>query len=167
MSSNKRIMVIDIQKKVIQLRLQKLVITILLVLSIIFFGLTGVVKNTFLGLDKYAYLVIFAAVYILYIVYQMMAELNYIYFNDSGNKIIIRYFSTSILNTRKHSIEIPKEMFYGFKIEKKLLGVKQILTLFQKNGKNIAQYPPISISLLNKYQRGDMNKTLLNYGKAV
>jgi hypothetical protein len=156
-------MIIDLKRTVIKIQLRRFITLIAFVIVIIFIMLLGSLKDIYLGLTKYQWAMIVSVLYIIFAIYESLLDFNYIYFNDEGNKILFRYFSMSFFNRKKQSIEIPKEFFGGYTVEKSLAGIKQKLTLYQRIKDKNAKYPSVSITALSKMQTSDLLKTLDKY----
>lgn len=156
-------MVIDIQRTVIKTQLRRfltLIGLIIIVTAIIFIGRLG---KDFLGLNKYQWALIVTGVYFLSIILEAFFELNYIYFNDEEGVIVLRYFSMSMFNRQKNSIEIPKKVFRGYQVKKSLLGMKRKIILLQRLKDKDVKYPAVSVTGLNANEFQILVKTLDKY----
>ncbi len=156
-------MVIDIKRTVIKTQLRRLIVVVcfILVLLIVLIGVNE--KYTVLGMNKYQWAMIIGLLYFLSIVFESILDLNYIYYSDRDEHIIFRYFSMSILNKKKNSIEIPKNVFAGYQLISSMKGIKKKIILLQKIKDKIAKYPPVSISSLNKRQFKQLIDSLDKY----
>ncbi len=134
--------------------------------AIIFFPLiivlttTDLVKTTFLGLNKYYWAVVVAAIYILQNIYEYLKDYKYIYFSDEEGKLVLKYVSLRPFSNKKYSIEINKNDLYSYKIKHFPFNFKQELILFVHTPQGIAKYPPISISALYEKEFNQMKKIL-------
>jgi len=128
----------------------KFIMTLIFTILIIFTGFTKWFEEPVFGLDRVYWVVIIVISWLLLISLQSLRQPCYIYFEDAGEKIIIRYYPLKILNQKKNSIEIPKKDFIKFNTEKFLFGRFEKLILYQRFRKGIAKYPPISLSAVNK-----------------
>ncbi|MGD2035482.1 MAG: hypothetical protein PVF73_10525 [Bacteroidales bacterium] len=156
-------MVIDIKRTVIRTQLRRLITIILFTLIILLVVLTGNVQNTFIGINKYQWALILALVYSISIIFESALEMNYIYFADKDDIIMLRYFSMSLFSKKKNSIEIPKKAFGGYQLIISLWGMKKRIILYHKIKDKEAKYPPVSISSLNKKQINQLTLTLDKY----
>jgi len=156
-------MIIDIRRTVIQKKLRSFFITIAVILIIVLVLFTNIYNEDLLKISKALLTVIIVAIYLLTILFNIIRDFNYIYYNDDGDKLVLRYFSLSIFAQKKNSIEIPKRSFAGYKIEKSLAGLKEKLVLLQQLEKSIARYPAVSISSLNSQQKSDILNSLNKY----
>ena len=125
--------------------------------------LGGSLQHNYLGITKYQWALIVGALYALLAVAEAILELNYIYFSNTDDRIMLRYFSMSFFNRKKHSIEIPIERFGGYYLKKSLWGIKKKLILIQRVKNVDAKYPPVSITALNKQELKKLLDTLNNY----
>lgn len=145
-------MIIDIKRTVIKTQLRRLITLIGFTIVILVIVLLGNRQNSFLGFDKYQWGIIIGILYFLTLIIDSVFELNYIFFSDDDDKIILRYFSMSIFNKKKNSIEIPKKLFGGYELLSFLNGMKQKIVLMERVKEKNAKYPPVCLSGLNKNQ---------------
>jgi hypothetical protein len=125
--------------------------------------LVGSLRKDFLGLNKYIWALLIGCVYILVLISEAFLELNYIYFSDDTELIILRFFSMSIFSRKKNSIEIPKKVFRGYEIRKALFGLKKKIVLFQRLKDKDVRYPAVSLSGLNSKEFELLIKVLDRY----
>lgn len=92
-------------------------------------------------------------------------EYNFIIYKDTDDKIIMRYYPLHPFHDKFKSIEISKASFSHFELEKKSLGLREDLYLFQSSTKGLAKYPGISLSALSKEQRSKILASLSKYSK--
>jgi CDP-diglyceride synthetase len=156
-------MVIDIKRTVIKTQLRRLIVVVFFILVILIVLLGVSEKHTVLGMNKYQWAMIIGLLYFLSIVFESVLELNYIYYSDRDDPIVFRYFSMSIFNKKKNSIEIPKNAFAGYQLISSLKGMKKKIILLQRIKDKIAKYPPVSISSLNKRQFRQLIDSLDKY----
>lgn len=158
-------MIIDIRRTVIKKKLRSFFTTIAVILIIVLFLFTNFYKEEMFNIDKTLLIIIISALYILTIIFNVIRDFNYIYFNDDGEKIVFRYFSLSIFTQKKSSIEIPKGSFAGYKIEKSLIGLIEKIVLLQQLERKIARYPAVSITALNSQQKKNLINSLNKYSR--
>jgi len=156
-------MTIDIQRTVIKTQLRRFITIILFTVIVLIIILGGSLRNDFLGINKYQWALIAGAVYLIAILAESMLDLNYIYFSDNDNKILLRYFSMSFLNKKKNSIEIPIDRFSDYILTKSLGGLKKKIILVQRIKNVDAKYPAVSLSALNKEQLDSLLAALAKY----
>jgi len=142
---------------------RKFLLTCLFLTLFVIIGFSNYFKNPVLGLDKSTYLICLGILYILQIIINAMLKHDFVFYGDMGDKIIMRYYPIRVLNQKKHSIEIPKNKFAGFEIEKFLFGLKERIILYQKTQSGIARYPAISFSAVDKKDRESIKKALSQY----
>ncbi len=124
-------MTIENQKTVIRIFLRKMLIAIITVVIIVSMLATNWFKPELLGITQYQWIVLVVAIYILLIGGSWLRGLNYIYFNDKGDKLIIRYYAIRPLGRRKKAVQIPKTALAKYEIIKTNLGLKKVLILHQ------------------------------------
>ena len=153
-------MIIDIRRTVIRKKLRSFFTAIAVILIIVVVLFTNIYNEDVLEINKGLLTAIIIAVYLLTILFNILRDFNYIYYNDDGDKLVLRYFSLSIFAQKKNSIEIPKRSFAGYKIEKSLAGLKEKLVLLQHLESRIARYPAVSITSLDSRQKSDIINSL-------
>ena len=146
-------MTLDNSKALISLRIRLFVQTVLLIALIILIYFVKIIDFPLLGLNETAWTLIILSVYFILAFYPMVLNYQYIYFSDEDDKIIFRYFMAGIVGGRKNSVEISKESYAGYRVEKRFLGLDRSIILFQHLPKGLAQYPPVHISILSKKER--------------
>ena len=162
-------MTLNTEIKVIKSRLRAMFAPIITTIVLVLILLTNWFDQPVLGLTKSNYAILIIAAYVIFIVYNSLKNNFYIFLSTEKNKLTIRYYSLSLFNNSKKSIEIPLETLHNFKIETKRGGLLKLLTVYQKTNKGVAKYPPISISILDKEELQLVSNTLKkfskNYGK--
>lgn len=140
----------------------KLILGIVVVIFIVLMLITSLPKfierNT--GLTTEWSIGIVIGLYFLFFIYFIVKGSAYLSYNDEGTKIIIRTFKLGPFNSKKISIEIPKNELHKYSVIKK--GIKEELHLYVRKGNKISKYPPISIVSITKAQKELFFKTLDN-----
>jgi|GEM_PF-724420 hypothetical protein len=149
-------MVVDNKKTVITLQLRKLLLLFLLSVTVVllfYIDLFNFNQN---------YLVIaLISLYTVYYIWGLVRRYHYFYYSDlSPTKLVFRFYSLAPLSKRQNSIEIRKDEFFKFSIQKRWLGLRKELILYTQTPKGIAKFKPISISLLSKTQVQDLSLAL-------
>jgi hypothetical protein len=156
-------MTIENQKTVIRIFLRKMLIAIITVVIIVSMLATNWFKPELLGITQYQWIVLVVAIYILLIGGSWLRGLNYFYFNDKGDKLIIRYYAIRPLGRRKRAVQIPKTALARYEIIKTNLGLKKALILHQHVKKNVAKYPAIGITSLSRDELSRLEQQLSLY----
>ncbi len=158
-------MKLDNRKKIYQIWFKKLISTIILIVLIITFGYSDDFKSPVFGIDKTWYLLGLTILYIVLISYNFLLKPNFVFFSDNGDKIILRYYATRIFNNKKNSIEISKQNFISWEIEKFFFGTCEMLYLHAKFKSGVAKYPGVSLSAVNRRDRDKIKAILDRYAK--
>jgi hypothetical protein len=160
-------MQIDTKKRVISIQLRRLLSLLGILALVLALILFGQLPKTFLGLNKYHWAIVVGILYGFTVIYDSLFEFTYIYYNDEGNSIILRFFSLAYFNKRKQSIEIPKSEFTSFILKDSLFGYKKkiILRRFYKNVE--AKYPAVSLTILDKEQLAALLISLDHFSKSA
>ena len=152
----------DNKKETYKIWLQKFITTVLFVPAIIVVWFTDLFNNPVLGLEKGHYIIIISVLYFSVFMYHFLKRPDFIFFSDNGPKIILRYYNISAMNRKKHSIEIPKDLFMKYDIEKFFMGNEKLI-LYQKHKTGIAKFPGVSLSALSKEKKNKIKKSLDQY----
>lgn len=156
-------MTIENQKTVIRIFLRKMLLAIITAVIIVAILATKWFKPELLGITQYQWIILVAAIYILLVGGSWLRGLNYFYFNDKGDKLIIRYYAIRPLGRRKRAVQIPKTALAKYEITKTNLGLKKILILHQHVKKNVAKYPPIGVTSLTRDELSRLEQQLSLY----
>jgi hypothetical protein len=155
-------MTFDNKKKAIKLRFSSflmVIAAIVIILILVYTRITEPLENA--GISKNALILAVVGLLICVWVWRYILDLHYIYFSDDGTDITIRFYSLRPFTSSKNAVVIDKERFQGYKIKKVLFGFKPYIILSVSNNfDKTVQYPPISLSGLNKKQRNKMLKSL-------
>lgn len=94
------------------------------------------------------------------IIFTLSLDLNYIIYQESEKKIILRYYPLHPFHQKFKSIEIAKNSLSHFDIENNLFGLRTEIILYQQTERGLAKYPKVSISGLSKSDRTKMIDSL-------
>lgn len=109
---------------------------------------------------------LYAAIFfVLGVIFFFGRRYNYIYYNNEGSKIILRYMPLQPLLYGNYSIEIPKSQFVKFSVKTGLLGFRKSVILYQQTERGLSKYPPVSIATLSKTERLDLLESLSKHQK--
>jgi hypothetical protein len=153
-------MTFDNSKTIISQRIKLFGVTVVFLTFIVLTYIAEMIKYPLLGMGETAWTLMLTVLYLLYAFMPMYLNYQYIYFSDEGENIVFRYFTAGIVGGRKNSIQISKNTFSGFRIDKKMGGLIQSITLLQKFREGIAKYPPVHISALSGEEREKIIRAL-------
>ena len=156
-------MTFDNQKTTIRVFLQKMLMAIITAVILVVIRASSLFKPDLLGISQFQWIYIVAGIYLLSVVISWFRGLNYFYFNDKGDMILIRYYPIRPLGRKKKAVQIPKISFAGFEIRRTSLGLKKVLILKQHVKKSVAKYPPIGITSLTREELDILEKQLSVY----
>jgi hypothetical protein len=156
-------MVFDNKKTTIRIYLWKMVQAIITVVFLIGIMVSGWFEKDVLGIPKYQWVIFVALFYLFLVLLSGMRRLNYFYFSDEGDKILVRYYPIRPLVQKKKAVQIPKIGLAGYDITGSVLGFKKVLILQQKVKGKVATYPPIGITALKKTEIELLEKHLDKY----
>lgn len=112
--------------------------------------------------DYTLYAIGLVGVFALWFLFFQVADFQFIEFNDSNNKILLRYYkAVRFGSTNYNSIEFPQSLLYKFQFENSLFGEMTDLTLIIKTRRGIAEYPSVSLTALSREERKKLQGTLL------
>ena len=158
-------MIIDTNNRVIRIQLRRLSTMIFCIFLIVTIMIIGKLPNTFLGLNKYQWALVIGAIYFVALILEGLLGINYVYFSDDSDKIVLRYFSLSYLSRIKRSIEIPKNEFSSYQLVEEYWGLKRKIILKRMFKKTEAKYPAVNISILKTEELIKLTTALDSYCK--
>lgn len=153
-------MIIDNSHAVIRDRKMMYLMAISLTIIIPCFFFIDIFEEPFLGIPREYYVIAVCSIYVLINIYRFLLNLNYIYYNDQGGKLVLKYYSLRPFMQKKQSIEIPAGSLVKFKIIKRIASLRKSLVLYQRINNKIAKYPPISLSALKKSEFNNLISAL-------
>ncbi|HEC44521.1 MAG TPA: hypothetical protein ENI20_17000 [Bacteroides sp.] len=156
-------MVLDNKKTAIKVYLWKMIQACVTVLLLIGIMITGWFEKDLLGITKYQWVILVSLVYLILIIVSRLRKLNFFYFSDEGDKILIRYYPIQPLVQKKKAVQIPKIGLAGYDINTVALGLKKVLILRQTIKGKVAIYPPIGITTLKRKEIDLLKKHLDKY----
>ncbi len=136
------------------------IVTVVLLVGIM---VSGWFEKDVFGISKYQWVILVTLVYLVLVTTSRLRQLNYFYFSDEGDKILIRYYPIHPLVQKKKAVQIPKIGLAGYEIKSSMLGLKKVLILQQKVKGSVAKYPPIGITSLNRKESDLLTKQLNKY----
>jgi hypothetical protein len=153
-------MTFDNSKTIISLRIKLFLATIVLLAYLAMAYVIKLIKFPLLGMSDTVWTVILIAIWAVLAFMPMVLNYQFISYSDEGEFIVIRYFTAGIVGGKKNSVEINKATFQGFKVESRLFGLIQSISLFQKFQQGVAKYPPVYISALSRLEKEKVIKSL-------
>lgn len=153
-------MTFDNKKQAVDLRIQKSIALIILV--IVFGGIyfTNLVVDGALGLTRNQFAGLMLGLFMLYFLYLFLRDYNYIYYSDTGDKLILRYFRLRPLDNKKSAIEFKKSELHQFELQRTFFNLNESLVIFRKTQKGVAKYPPVSLTAIGKQDREKLLSSL-------
>ncbi|MCK9254713.1 MAG: hypothetical protein GX793_00155 [Bacteroidales bacterium] len=100
------------------------------------------------------------AIFVLWVIFILLKNFNYILYNSDGPKLTIRYTSLLPLSSGNFSVEIPKKDFVKAEIVNSIFGFRKNLVLYIRTPQGVAKYPKINISILKKEEIIKLRKDL-------
>ncbi|MBN1133009.1 MAG: hypothetical protein JXR52_12810 [Bacteroidales bacterium] len=155
----------DNKQNAYRIWLRRLAMAIIFTLLVIIILFTSWFDNSEAGITKYHVIIAIALIYIIISLVNYLRLPYFLSFSDADEMIILRYYSLSIFNSQKNSIEIPKMQFVKFETEKFFFGIEEKLIVYRFYRNKIAKYPPISLSAVNKSDRVKIKNALQKYVK--
>jgi hypothetical protein len=153
----------DNSRTVISIRIRLFTVTVLLIAYLIVVYFAHLFKFPVFGLSETMLTTILVCLYILFAAYPMILDYQFISYSDDDDKLIFRYFTSGIAGGKKNSVEISKSDFAGYRIDRKLFGLKKSITLFRQLPQGVAKYPPVYISILSRKERARLLNSLYSH----
>ena len=98
--------------------------------------------------------------YILYNIFRIVKEYNFIYLSTELGKLSIRFYQVITFGKKAKSFEFPLAEFHKYEIEKK--GLKTFLIIYRRQDRQIVKYPPLCLNSLKVKELDHITKTLDN-----
>ncbi len=159
-------MKIDNQKNTYRIWIRRLIMAILFTLLIILMIFIPWFEDRDFWLTEYHVIILIAVIYVAINVLNSLKSPNYISYSDQGEMIVFRYYPLNLFNSKKNSIEIPKQQFVKYELKKFYFGRKEKIILYQHFRNRIVSYPPISLSALEEEDKQRLLASLRKYIKS-
>jgi hypothetical protein len=145
----------DNKNEVVKVQMLKLIYLLVVAVFIAFAfssDLWNYVDNS-TGVSKWLFGIVLFSIYLVYYIFHIVKRSSYVYFDDDGSKVIIRFYNLNPFDSKKNSYEIPKDQLVDYTFHRSLFGIRQHITIVRRMTSSNAQYPPFSISLLPEAQK--------------
>ncbi len=153
-------MTIDNQKQAVNLRIQKSIALLILIIALGLIYFANILPHSIYGLNRNEIAVLILVIFVSFFILHYLRNHNYIYYSDTGNKLILRYFSLRPFEEKKNAIEFNKNELHNFEIKKTMPGINKSIIIYRKTTKGIAKYPPVSLTALSKTDQEKMMASL-------
>lgn len=159
-------MQVNNQRNTYRIWISRLVTAIIFTIAIIGLIFVPWFDDPDLRLSEYHLIILVAVAYVVINVVNYMKQHFFIAYSDHGETIVFRYYPLSLFNSKKHSIEIPKQLFVKYELKPFFFGKHHKIILYQHFRNRIVGYPPISLSALDDEDRVRMIASLQKYTQA-
>jgi hypothetical protein len=160
-------MTIENGERIVAFRLLGFVSTIIYVLYIFMAYFPKILSKMMSDASINVLTLVLTVIYLTVLSWPLIMKYRYIYFSSDIKGIILRWYSTGLMQGDSMSIEIPAERYAGFEITKKFLGLHTYLTLYQKVQNQRAAYNAVCISALSGEQKQKLAESLTNYKSVI
>jgi hypothetical protein len=157
-------MTIDNQKKAVALRIQKSLVILVFIILIGLIYFVDIIPRGVAGFTRNEIAIVLIVMFVLFFLFHYLRNHNYIFYSDTGDNFILRYFSLRPLHDRKNAIEFNKREFERYEIKRSFAGLNESVIIYRKTSKGVAKYPPVSITALDKKSR---EKLLASFQKIL
>ena len=159
-------MKVDNQKNTYRIWLRRLITAIVFTLFIVILIFIPWFDNPDLRITEYHLMIFIAVLYVVISILNTLKIPYYVSYNDHGETIVMRYYPLSLFNSKKNSIEIPKQQFVKYELKPFFFGRFQKIILYQHFRNKVVPYPPISLSALEEDDRKRIIASLQKYVKS-
>ena len=156
---------IDNQKNTYRIWLRRLIMAIGFTMGIVVLILVPWFSNPDLKLTEYHVIIFIAVIYVGINIFNSGKKPCFFSYSDHGDMLVIRYYPLSLMNSKKHSIEIPKQQFVKYELKSFFFGRHQKIILYQHFRNKVVTYPPISLSALEEEDRSRIIASLQKYSR--
>lgn len=157
-------MIIENKKAIYGIWLRKMIVTIIFTLSIIgvlFFS--SIPDDAEFG--RYHIVITISVAFIIFSAIGILRKPYYFYFNDNKDVLIFRFYPVGLFNSKKNTVQIPKQQLVKFETSKFFFGLEEKLFLYQNYRNKVAKYPYISLSAISKEERERLKHALEKYSQ--
>jgi len=151
---------LDNQKNTYRIWVQRLILAVVFTLLIILLIFVPWFDQEDAVLNEYHIIIAIALIYVGINVINGMKSHSFVAYSDHGETILLRYYPLSLFNSRKNSIEIPKQQFVKYELKPFFYGRHHKLVLYQNFRNRVLPYPPVSLSALEKEDREQLLASL-------
>ena len=149
----------DNSNNTLKIKLKRL--TVLLITGACIATVTTIDELDFkLGFSRHFISILLLVIYIIYNIFRILKEYNFISFSNELGKISVRYYQIVTFGKKAKSFEFPLAEFYKYEIQKQ--GMKNVLIIYQRQDRQIVKYPPVCINSLKKGEIDQITKSLDN-----
>jgi hypothetical protein len=156
-------MQIDNQKNIYRVWLRRMIMAIAFTVLIVILLFVPWFDDPEVRISEFHVIAAIALVYVGINVFLSFKQPHFISYNDKGDMIVFRYYPLSLFNSKKHSIEIPKQHFVKYELTPFFLGMHQKIVLYQHYRERVVGYPPIPLSALDTADREQLLASLEKY----
>lgn len=156
-------MKLDNQKNTYRIWLRRLILAVVFTVLIILLIFIPWPEKEDFPVTNYHMIIAVALVYVAINVINAMKSHYFIAYSDHGEMIVLRYYPLSLFNSRKNSIEIPKQQFVKYELKSFFFGSHQKLILYQHFRNRTVPYPAVSLSALENDDRERLLASLQKY----
>jgi hypothetical protein len=111
------------------------------------------------------YALIFAGIFVIYLLFRANLKYHFIIYNDEGDKIVFRHYPLSSFQSKYVSIEIPFNALYKIEINKVFFGFREELTIYQTTKEGVAKYKPVPLTALTKKEKEQLLQSMNNHAR--
>lgn len=160
-------MKLDNSETVIKIQMQKRLLAVLVAVLIALNYTTNLWSfvDNLTGIPRGAFTVFVLSIFLGFYLYHLLRKSQFVSYSDDEAKVVVRFYSLNIFDTKKNSFEVPKNQMVGFRIKRSLLNLKHEVFITQSMGKRLAHYPPFSITALSPMERDKLLKSLQTYSQ--
>ncbi len=119
--------------------------------------------NPDIWLTGYHLIIFIAVIYVVINIVRSRKLPYFVSYSDHGEMILMRYYPLSLFNSKKNSIEIPKQQFVKYELKPFFFGRHHKIILYQHFRNKVVAYPPISLSALEEDDRTRIIASLQKY----
>ena len=156
-------MKIDNQKTMYRIWISRLTSSVIFTALVVVVIFLEVLEKDNSPVSKAELIILLSLIFIIYSLLGFMRNPYYFYFDDNNDVLVFRYYAIAFFNSKKNSVEIPKQHFVKFETSKFFFGRYEKLVLYQFYRNKIAKYPSISLSAISKSEREKLKLALDGY----
>lgn len=100
-----------------------------------------------------------------YLAMLALFKLDFFFLEDKNGKLIFRFYAAHPIARKYKSFELSGKYLMNYRIKKSLGGLKKELYMTAKTPKGVFNFPPMSLSLMNKNETESLKYILGKHSK--
>ncbi len=106
---------------------------------------------------------IITIVFFVTMTYIFLRRFCYVYYNNEGPKVVLRFSPLQPLTYGNYSIEFYKKDFVKYEVESSYFGIRKSLIIYIRTPQGVAKFQPVSLATLTPKEISEILSSLDKY----